>query len=418
MHYSSKVSLGLAGLLIPVLPGLGAGHPAAAHRASRAGDNQIIVRLHSADALAQFDAKYGTTVLAALPDGVTYLLRLPEGDNVDQDAAEMSTDPSVYQARPNQLIGIPEPALPATAPSPAAEPSSMPFFDGQRGPGAYTSQYALTLIHAQQAWAITTGVGEVVAVLDTGVDAAHPQLQGRLTAGFNALDGSGNTLETKAGIDSNGDGYPDGAYGHGTDVAGIVALTAPGATIMPVKVLDSDGVGTAFGVALGIYYAAAHGARVINLSLGMAGRDGTIGDALAYAIKQGAVVVASAGNDGLSNVIQSPASEDGVVAVAATDSADRKAPFSNYGSPVTVCAPGVGIEGLFPGGGYAVWSGTSMAAPFVSAEAVLIRAAHPGWKVKKVIKDLQTSADDIGIVNPLYAGELGGGRINLQQALQ
>jgi len=418
VRYSSKVSLGLAGLLIPILPGLSGGLPAAAHRASRASDNEIIVRLHSADALAHFDAKYGTSVLAALPDGATYLLRLPEGDNVDQDAAEMSTDGSVYEARPNQLIGIPESALPATAPSPAAEPSSMPFFDGQRGSDAYASQYALTLIHAQQAWATTTGVGQVVALLDTGVDAAHPRLQGRLTAGFSAFDGGGNTLETRAGIDSNGDGYPDGAYGHGTDVAGIVALTAPGAMIMPVKVLDSDGVGTSFGVALGIYYAAAHGANVINLSLGMAGRDETIGDAVAYAIKQGAVVVASAGNNGQLNVIQSPASEDGVVDVAATDAADRKAPFSNYGSPVTVCAPGVDIEGLFPGGGYAIWSGTSMAAPFVSAEAALVRAAHPDWKVNKVVKDLQSSADDIGMVNPLYAGELGSGRINLQQALQ
>lgn len=396
-----------AGGLIGALLGMGLTPHALAQPSNAYVPGQIVVKVAPNGRLSAIDARYGTRPIAGLGDGATYLLALPVGGGVDDTQHRMAADQGVAYAAPNLLVTPPE-----------AQPSTLPFFDSSGSPGPFHDQYALAQIHAQPAWHISTGAGVTVAVLDTGVDLSHPQLAGRLVTGYNVLDGTANPGDTAAHVDTNGDGVVDEALGHGTHVAGIIALAAPGSAIMPVKVLDSDGVGTTFGVALGIHFAIDHGARVLNMSLGVPGRDPTIADALNYASLHDANVVASAGNSDLLNAIQSPASEQSAIGVAAIDRGDHKAPFSNYGAWVKVCAPGVDIYSLFHDGGYATWSGTSMAAPFVSAEAALLRAVHPHWTAGQLAGRIRSTADSIDAANPAYVGELGSGRIDVFSALQ
>ncbi len=145
-----------------------------------------------------------------------------------------------------------------------------------------------------------TGSDVIVAVLDTGIDASHPVLAGHLSAGFDYVDDDADPAEVASGLDGNGDGIPDGAYGHGTFVAGMVHLVAPDATVMPMRVLDPDGDGSIFLVAQAIVDSVEAGADVINLSMGTKQKINSkvVGDAVKYAQDRGAVVVAAAGNDG------------------------------------------------------------------------------------------------------------------------
>jgi subtilisin family serine protease len=255
----------------------------------------------------------------------------------------------------------------------------------------------------------------IVAVLDTGVDLTHPALAANLVPGYNVLQPNQAPADTPSSIDSDNDGQVNDALGHGTGVAGIIAAVAPQSRIMPIKVLDSEGMGTAFDVVEGIRYAVKHGAQVINLSLGMDSYSSAVAQALAYATSHNVVVVA-AGNTG-TQVPLYPSGDPNVLAVAATDASDSLAPFSAYGPFINVTAPGVDIYSSYYNDGYALWNGTSMAAPFVSGEAALLRAAHPDDGAGDIAARVEGSAVPIDALNPTYAGELGAGRIDLLAAV-
>ncbi|MBB2942727.1 type VII secretion-associated serine protease mycosin [Actinoplanes lutulentus] len=277
-------------------------------------------------------------------------------------------------------------------------------------------QWGLTKIKAPTAWATSTGAGVTVAVIDTGVDAAHPDLAGKVLAGYDVLNG-------KAG------GTTD-ANGHGTHVAGIIgAVTgngvgvsgvAPDAKILPVRVFGANGAGYMSDVVEGIVWATDHGANVINMSLGSTTKLSALSDAVAYARGKGVTVVAAAGNereDG--SPISYPAADTGVIAVAATDSADRYGSYSNAGSYVDVAAPGSNIVSTYPtaltGGEYAAMSGTSMAAPQVAAVAALLEAYQPALNPSQIEKILEASAVDLGAAGFDY--NYGNGRVDAVAAL-
>src|SRR5262249_8527511 len=204
-----------------------------------------------------------------------------------------------------------------------------------------------------EAQAYATGAGVLVAILDTGIELDHPALAAQID-----LPGIESGSPTAPGddraeqVDTNGDGFVDGALGHGTHVAGIVHAIAPQARLLPVRVLDSDGVGDAFAVAQGIVAAVKRGALVINLSLGVLGPSNAVADAIDFATHRGVTVVGAAGNSGL-EAVDLPAGYAPVIAVAGTDSTDQKADFSSYGPNVDVAAPSVGILSTYVGGGYA-----------------------------------------------------------------
>ena len=259
------------------------------------------------------------------------------------------------------------------------------------------------------AWARATGHGVVVAVLDTGVQASHPDLDGQVLPGRRFTnDGSGGVAMNPA--------YDD--HGHGTHVAGIIGATtgnatgiaagAPDVRILPVKVLRQSGSGSYSDVAAGIAWAANNGADVINLSLGGSSTSTAMLTAIKYARSKGAVVVAAAGNSGAGGSCSYPAAYSQTIAVAALTSKLKRATFSTTATYVDIAAPGQGVLSTVPGG-YASWSGTSMATPFVSAAAALLAEERPGCSPNEVRHTIMGTARVLkehryaigrGLVNP------------------
>ncbi|MEI2716521.1 MAG: S8 family serine peptidase [Candidatus Nanopelagicales bacterium] len=267
-------------------------------------------------------------------------------------------------------------------------------------------QWGLTALDVETAWPLATGRGVTVAVLDSGVDASHPDLAGALVPGTSTRGGDRSAPDT----DPNG---------HGTHVAGVIAArannglgvagVAPEASIMPVKVLGSDGSGWLSDVTEGIVWATDHGATVINLSLG--GPDASVmAPAVEYAQRRGVTVVAAAGNDASAEASY-PAALPGVVSVAAIGQRLDPAPFSNRGETIDFAAPGSGVLSTVPGG-YESMSGTSMAAPHVSGVVALVRSIAPGVDP---VAMLQAGATDLGA--PGRDDRYGDGAINAARSV-
>ena len=332
----------------------------------------------------------------------------------------------------------------------------------------YRNQPAMKRVNLQSALPRATGRSIVIADINAMVDVRHPALVGHLTAGAEFLQGTcgsrsslnqsaggfldqsaggfldqsaGGFLDQSAGgfLDQSAGGFLDQyttflsestasfldpltassldrmspAHGHGTMVAGILAVMAPDAMIMPLRAFDDKGCGTTYNIAKAVKYAVSHGAQVINMSFGISGQTQTLKKTIEEAVKAGVTVVASAGN-GNTSIPQYPAAYPGVLGVSATKLNDTKTSFSDYGSTIFVSAPGSNIISAFPGGYYAELSGTSFSAPMVAAEAALLRSLKTsGWK-----NSIAAGVDNINALNPAYIGQLGTGRINLLKALQ
>jgi subtilisin family serine protease len=254
-----------------------------------------------------------------------------------------------------------------------------------------STQWSVEKTRAEQAWDLTTGSPQVViGVLDTGVDPAEPDLQGKLVEGYDYV---------------NNDQDPSDDNGHGTAVAGIVAADSDNGIgvagycwacrLMPVKVLDADGAGFMSAVAQGMIWATDRGARVLNLSLGGPDQDVTIAAATQYAQAHGLLVVAAAGNEsGLT--LDYPAALPNVLSVGASDPNDRLYSFSN--STARVAAPGENST-TARSGGYVSFLGTSSAAPVVSGIAGLAFSLVPGATPADVEQALEATAAPIpGVV--------------------
>lgn len=283
----------------------------------------------------------------------------------------------------------------------------------------YPNQWGLAKIQASQGWDVQTRVVNVViAIIDTGVDSHHPELRGKLTSGWN-YDATSPGYNTADAMDTNG---------HGTHVAGIaaaptnnalgVAGTCPSCVIMPIKVLGANNSGTYDAVASGVIFAADHGATIINMSVSGTTFSQALYDAVSYAADRGALVIAAAGNNG-TNVVTYPASFPNVLAVAATDSTDQRAAFSNYNTYVSVAAPGSGIYSTLwsstAGSTYGYKNGTSMATPFVAGLAGLLAAHDPGLTTTQLRAVIEQTADDLGTRG--WDAYTGYGRINVARAL-
>jgi len=286
----------------------------------------------------------------------------------------------------------------------------------------FQSQWALGTIDAAEVWDACRGTRDViVALIDTGVDLEHRDLRGNLWMNEIELGG----LE---GVDDDGNGYiddirgynfaynnndPTDDHGHGTHCAGTVAAVGDNgldvtgvcwnARLMPLKVLGADGDGSAADAALAVYYAVANGADVISGSWGSEDESKLLEEAVAYARRQGVLVVAAAGNES-SDAPFYPAAYPDVIAVAATQSSDQRWYLSNYGDWVDIAAPGRDILSLRAAGTSAgvvrdafttKMSGTSMAAPHVSGACALLLSANPYLAVDEVRAILTATGDPI-----------------------
>ena len=306
------------------------------------------------------------------------------------------------------LFAVGVPATPAGAAlPPVAEPGPLV------GDSVREEQWHLRTLDVAGAWAYANGAGVTVAVIDSGVDAAHPDLQGQVQPGLDLVDplGDGDT-------DLVGHGTTVSAIiaGRGDDNAGVIGI-APKAKILPVRVLDQENrYHDAIIVAKGVRWAVDHGARVINLSLGGNGTSAALAAALDYAFAKDVVVVACTGNLSASSdtEVWYPAREPGVLAVAGMErDGDVLWSGSISGNETVVTAPATQLVGARPGGYWKV-QGTSFAAPMVSGTAALIRSRWPTMPAGEVINRIIETAQDrgpagrdptygFGLVNPYGA---------------
>ncbi len=303
---SSMVCAGAAQALAPPPPPPPTNDPAG-----------IVVKIDRADgySIADVAARFPLTVSSAvLASRGLYLVR--------------STDPK-YAGDPKKTAALAgqishSPGVVYAEPDLALQVADTQFHSWQYGSGtvapstAWSTQPAVTALGLPQAHQLTEGAGVVVAVLDTGEDLTQPALAGPTLAGWNYVDDNADTSDPANGTDSNHDGTADSAAGHGTFVAGMVRLVAPRATILPERVLDSDGNGNVFVVAQAIADAQAAGAKVINLSFGTAAKidSKVLDDVLRQAQQAGVVVTVAAGNDA-STMPHYPAARPGVLSVGA-----------------------------------------------------------------------------------------------------
>jgi subtilisin family serine protease len=303
--------------------------------------------------------------------------------------------------------------LVAVEPDSIVTADALPPDDPQFG-----AQYALPKLGFVQTWddsysGPTSGAGQTVAVVDTGVQASHPDLAGQVLGG--AVFGQ----PAPATQDHH-------VSGHGTRIAGIIAAVTdngtdvagatPAAKVLPVKVLDHNGKGFSSDVAAGIMWAADNGATVVNLSLG--GPNPT--DAMRFAVNhavftRGVPVISSSGNSGRCGSPSFPAAFEEVLAVGATDANDNSASFSTTGPFVKVVAPGVSIVSTQPQPpGFGSTSGTSFSAPYASATAAIVRARYPAFDAGDVYVRVITTATDLGPAG--WDPQFGFGLINVPAA--
>ncbi len=333
----------------------------------------------------------------------------------------------------------------------------------------YNRQWYLSKIKANQAWTkISASPDVVIAVIDSGIQIIHPDLRDNIWNNKQEIpnnkidDDQNGFIDDYNGwnfIDNTPDpsprfseGWTETGVSHGTMVAGIIAAKGNNlqgvvgvtwqAQIMPLKVLDEKGEGRISNVIRAIDYAVNNGADIINLSFVSFDYSQGFQEAIRRAHQAGVIVVAAAGNEQTAgegyNIDKTPiypACYDGqligenmVIGVAATDALDQKTSFSSYGfSCIDLVAPGISFFNTITGGsniedpgrfydGY--WSGTSMAAPLVSATLALIEQANPELNRREVVNILFASTDNISRLNPNYLGQLGNGRLNTDKAVE
>lgn len=418
--------------------------------------HEVVIRIGDAFTLEQFigqlvahDADYGgIMVVESIDSRNTHLLLFPGLDEVL--VADDLTATFVMSQQPGDPECGAEPTSPlkplkwaeANYLGRAAEGKTGGLYVSQFGvgPTQYLGQYSSDLLGLPSAHAASTGIGTVVAVLDTGVDASHPALgDDVLPFGFNFITETSFTGDVATGADSDGDGDPDELVGHGTFVAGLVHLVAPDAKILPVTVLDSEGIGDAFDIGEGMYFAIDKGVEIINMSLGSTYKSEIFEDAICEAQSLGIVVTAAAGNFNVEEPEEFPAFVSHTLSVAALNDDDIKAPFSNYNDDMFISAPGDSIQlpggqwdvtrsiiGPVPGGEYAIWQGTSFSTALVAGAAALVRSQHPEWPTSTIpitqvaaqIENYLTgTALSVDALNPEYKEMLGAGRVRAGAAV-
>lgn len=365
---------------------------------------QLVVRLKAESRLARLSTNsFLTTARQRWQDlataqrmygGPTYLLSLTSSADIKQVRQMVAADPEVEFVEPNYLYY-------------AAVIPNDEF---------YNRQYALPLIGAPAAWDRTTGSSNVlVAVVDTGIYAAHPDFEGHVIVGQDFVNGDNDAADDE---------------GHGTHIAGIIGAVGNNGRgvagmcwqcrLLSVKALDDQGRGSAVEVSNSIRYAVDRGAKIINLSLGNDRDSRLLHEAVRYATSRGVLLIAAAGNEGdTGNPVEYPAAYPEVLAVAATDSTDAHAAFSNYGSYIDIAAPGVAIGSTLwvPGQveTYGAASGTSEATPFVSGLAALMWSINPALTADDIRRLIIETADDLGA--PGVDAYFGAGRINAARAV-
>lgn len=374
---------------------------------SSGANRQVLVKLRAGVDGKAFAAKRGLRYAGSIGLNIHRL----EGASA---RPQLSRDAEVLWSEAERAIEAPRLEEAPASRAPKAPRSA----DGPNDP-LLAAQYGWHLVGGAQAHAqAAKGKGVVVAIIDSGIDASHPEFAGQLLPGW---DVSGK----EAGPGGNEDGY-----GHGTHVAGVVgalanngqgiAGLAPEAKLLPVRIFNNFGHSKEGASAAAVIWAVDHGAQVINASWGSPLPGEASKEAVRYAMSKNVVFVAAVGNSGKNGDEDPsyPAAIPGVLAVAGTTDTDGWASFSTFGNFITLAAPGESILSTYPmakGNGYRIMRGTSMAAPCVSACAAVLRGAYPQMSQEQIRERFYGTAKDV--IQNGFDPYSGHGRIDLAKAL-
>src|SRR6266576_3464829 len=406
-------------------------------------DNRVIVRttlglqglqaicsplplLQNCTVVEGLDGTLNQLFLVTTPLDVTTLLNL------------LGSTVGIVDAEADQLFRLVAALHQAPTPPAGLSDTTPVNYSGSTAWDGYVNQPAAQIVGVSQAQSTfrVTGTG-IVADIDTGVDPNHPALQPVLLSGYdftrNQPGGSemtdytgpppsGNTTNianvnqsTAAVLDQSTAAVLDtskyAAFGHGTMVMGVIHLVAPQAQLLPLKAFSSDGTAYLSNILNAIYYGVQSGANVINMSFDMKSNSLEFSKSMDYASRNGVICVASAGNDGIEEIVYPAAYQNDVMGVASTSDTDTRSSFSNYGNAIAwVAAPGEEIISTYPFSSYAAGWGTSFSAPFVSGAAALLRNRR---------SNINESRAAAAMAHAVPIGpDMGHGRLDLMQALR
>jgi subtilisin family serine protease len=411
---------------------------------------RYILRPTSQAVLVNVTAKFQLTTVEPIDGARSVWVVTAASSRPPQEVEkEVSADTAeVTDIELDQATGVPEVSQSTAAildQLPA--PSTITYY-GSNVLGFYTTQPAVGLIRLPDAQTTfkTLGAG-VVAIIDTGIDPTHPVLSASIVSGYdfvNNIAGSAsewidltkynktvlqnssplvtskNTVafvsqSTAAILDQSTAAILDykhmpKAFGHGTMVAGVVHLVAPKAQIMPLKAFRGDGTANLSDILRAVYYAADHGAHVINMSFTLTVASPELADAIDYAEGMNAICVAAAGNNSKTKV-ENPANLPYVMGIASTTNKDQRSSFTSYGAGVFEGAPGEGIVTTYPGQNYAEATGTSFSSPLVAGAAALTVQVNPTI-------DFTDSSAALGNAKQISSNGVGHGRLDVYAAIQ
>jgi subtilisin family serine protease len=345
-------------------------------------------------------------VIDSIPHEKIFLVHFSATITHDDFLDLIGDHPNIIHAEPNYEVDLPE-NLQMSISFP--DQNAAPHIPDEGSPSGFYNQQSFYSIGADSAHLLTTGEDAVIAIIDNGFDIQHTLLVDALTQnGYDFIDD---------------DTDPSPAYGsgtsHGTFVSGLIRLTAPGSRIMPIRALNMNGTGDSYTIAKSIFYAVRNGADIINMSFGTYEPSYLLNIACQSAIDALVIMVAASGNDS-SFLPVYPAAFDGVISVSAIDSLDELANFSNFGSNVDVCAPGVDLySALNDDCDWGTWTGTSFATPLVSAVCAMSLTMNEQLTPYEMIDHLRYSAETElssgSIIAPDYY--YGYGRIDAADAV-
>lgn len=409
-----------------------------------AADNRAIVRtslgLQGLQAFcAGLPPLQNCTVVRGLGDPLNQLFLVTTPLDLTTFLNLLASTAGIVDAEADQLVSLVGGLNQVTTPPPGLSDITPVNYSGSIVWDGYVNQPAAQIVRVSETQTTfqVTGTG-IVADIDTGVDPNHPALEPVLLPGydftrnqpggsemtdFTGTAPSGSTTNiaqvnqstaavldqsTAAVLDTN---FQYAAFGHGTMVMGIIHLVAPRARLLPLKAFSSNGTGYLSDILRAAYYGVQNGANIINMSFDTKTNSLELSRAMRYANQSRVICVASAGNDGMQELVYPAAFQDDVMGVASTSDIDTRSSFSNYGNAIVwVAAPGEAIISTYPFGTYAAGWGTSFSAPFVSGAGALLLNMAPATNES-------TAAEAVAHAVPVGA-DMGNGRLDLMQALQ